>query len=63
VTSNRMRQNGCKLHQGRFRLDIGKNFFTKMVIKHWYSLPMEVVEPPSLEVLKKCVDMALWDMV
>ena len=44
-------------------MDIGKNFFTKMVIKHWSRLRREVVESPSLEVLKKCVDVALRDMI
>jgi len=49
--------------EGRFRLDIKKNFFIISMVKHWNRLPREVVEAPSLETFKVRLDGALSNLI
>jgi len=58
-SSDRVRGNGSKLHQKRFRLGIKKHFFTERVVKHWNRFPSEVASAPSPSVFKRHLDKAL----
>ena len=57
------RSNGFKLKEGKFKLDIRKEFFTLRVVRHWNRLPGESVDAPSPEMLKARLDGALSNLV
>lgn len=52
-----------KLHQGKFRLDIRKRFFTEKALSHWDRFPRTVVTAPSLSEFKEHLDNAFSCMV
>ena len=63
VWSDRTRDNGFKLKEGRFSLDIRKKFFPVRVVRPWPRLPREAVAAPSLAVFKTRLDGALSNLL
>jgi len=57
------RGNSFKLKEGRFRLNIRKKLFTMRVVKHWNTLPREVLDAPSLETFKARLDGVLSNLI
>lgn len=56
VCSDRQRDNGFKLKDGRFKLDIKKKSLAMNKVRPWHRLPGETVDAPSLEVFKANLD-------
>jgi len=53
----------CRAQAGPSLSSTFRKSRASQMVKHWNRLPREVLKSPSLEVLKKCVDVALQDMV
>ncbi|KFQ63783.1 hypothetical protein N334_11807, partial [Pelecanus crispus] len=51
--------NGHKLKHRRFPLNTRKHFFTVRLTERWHRLPREVVESPSSEIPKNCLDVVM----
>ena len=63
VCGDRTRGNGHKLKHWKFSTNVPKNFFIVRVLEHWNRLPRDVVDYPSLKILKTCLDSYLCSLL
>ena len=63
VDNSRTRENGFKLKEGIFQLDVRGKFFTMRVVRCSNKLPREAVHASFLEVFKARLDGALGSLV
>ena len=63
VCSGRTRSNHLKLEHRKVGTNMWKNFFTIRVMVNWKRLPKVVMESPSMEIFKTCLDTYLCDLL
>ena len=63
VCRDRTRNNDLELVHRNFHTNTPKNFFRVMVTEHWNKLPREVVESPTVEIFKICLDVYLCSLL
>lgn len=60
---DRTRENGFRLKEERFRLDVKEKFFPQRVVRQWMRLPREAVAAQSLKVFKARLDGTLGNLI